>query len=139
MPFLPTTAGDRPRGMASIARFLMTMPGTWLDHLLSAATGRSSCSHYDAVDFIGKDVVEEEVVAGTHNGKQIVVKSGVNPKLESSTLSKWFIANLAILYKLLGEGKLIDQGFIDYLSYTTKIYELTQRYENVSVYFYDRE
>ena len=28
---------------------------------------------------------------------------------------------------------------LDYLSYTTKIYQLTQRYENVSVYFYDRE
>ena len=28
---------------------------------------------------------------------------------------------------------------LDYLSYSTKVYELTQRYENTSVYLYDRE
>ena len=43
------------------------------------------------------------------------------------------------MYRLLGEGKLGDEGVIDYLSYSTKIYQLTQKYENVSVYFYDRE
>ena len=43
------------------------------------------------------------------------------------------------MYRLLGEGKLGDEGVIDYLSYSTKIYQLTQRYENVSVYFYNRE
>ena len=68
-----------------------------------------------------------------------MVKSGVKPKIETITLSQWSIANLVILYKLLGEGKLLDQGVIDYLSYTTKVYQLTQRYENVSVYLYDRE
>ena len=117
-----------------------TLPGSWQDpqiHLMTAAAGRS-CHYYD-VDFIVRDVVEEEVVAGTNDGHHIVVKSGVKPKIESITLSQWYIANLAILYKLLGEGKLRDQGIIDYLSYTTKLYQLTQRYENVSVYLYDRE
>lgn len=121
---------------------LGTLPGAWQDpqvHLLTAASGRSSSSYHDIVDFACKDTVEEEVVAGTHEGRQIVFKSGVKPKLDSLTLSQWSIANLAILYKLLGEGKLGEQGMVDYLSYTTKIYQLTQRYENVSVYFYDRE
>ena len=114
----------------------------WQDsqiHLLSAATGKSACAHYDVVDFIGKETVEEEIVAGCHDGKHIVVKSGVKPEIETITLSQWSIANLVILYKLLGEGKLLDQGVIDYLSYTTKVYQLTQRYENVSVYLYDSE
>ena len=83
--------------------------------------------------------MEEEVVAGTHEGRQIIIKSGAKPKLDSLTLSQWSIANLAILYMLLGEGKLDEQGMVDYLSYTTNIYQLIQRYENISVYFYDRE
>ena len=68
-----------------------------------------------------------------------MVKSGVKPKLESITLSQWAITNPAILRKLIGEGQLVDQGIVDYLSYTKKIYHLNQWYENVSVYFYDRE
>ena len=43
-----------------------TMPGLWQDpqvHLVSSATGRSCNVHYDVVDFIAKDTVEEEVVA----------------------------------------------------------------------------
>ena len=43
------------------------------------------------------------------------------------------------MYTLLSEGKLKSNAVMDYLSYTTKIYQLTQRYENVSVYLYDRE
>ena len=104
------------------------------------ASGRSNNVFFDIVEFVGRDTIEEEVVAGTVDGKQIVVKSGSKPKLESVTLSQWSIANLAtIMYTLMGEGRLVGQGVVDYLSYTTKIYQLTQRYENASVYFYDRE
>ena len=39
---------------------------------LTAAAGRS-CHYHDVVDYIGKDVVEEEVVAGTDEGNHIVV------------------------------------------------------------------
>ena len=81
----------------------------------------------------------ETVVAGMHEGGQIILKSGVKPKLESLTLSQWSIANLAILYTVVGEGKLEGNGMLYYLSYTTKICQHTQRYENVSAYFYDRE
>ena len=127
---------------ASTFEHCATIPGLWQDpqvHLISSATGRSANVHYNVVDFTGKDAVEEEVVAGTHEGRQIIVKSGVKPKLEAITLSQWSIANMAIIYRLLGEGKLGDEGVIDYLSYGTKIYQLTQRYENVSVYFHDQE
>ena len=114
-----------------------TMPGSWQDpqiHLRSSAS-----AYHDIVDFVGKDTIEETVVAGMHEGGQVIIKSGVKPKLESLTLSQWSIANLAILYTLVGEGKLEGNRILDYLSYTTKIYQLTQRYENVSVYFYHTE
>jgi len=134
--------GTRPDGTATAGREQIgTLPGSWQDpqiHLMTAAAGRS-CAYYDVVDFIGRDMVEEEVVAGTTDGNRIIVKSGVKPKLESITLSQWSIGNLAILYKLLGEGKLRDLGIIDYLSYTTQVYQLTQRFDNFSVYQYDRE
>ena len=84
-----------------------TLPGSWQDpqiHLMTAAAGRS-CHYYDVVDFIGRDVVEEEVVAGTNDGNHIVVKSGVKPKIESITLSQWSIASLAILFQAPGGGK----------------------------------
>ena len=45
-----------------------TMPGLWQDaqvHLVSSATGRSCNVNYDVVDFIAKDTVDEEVVAGS--------------------------------------------------------------------------
>ena len=114
---------------------------SWQDpriYLAAAAVGKSTC-HHDIADFVAKDSVCEDVVAGTHDGTHIVVKSGSKPKLDNITLSQWSIANLAILYVLLGEGKLLPDDILDYLSYSTKVYELTQRYENTSVYLYDRE
>jgi len=71
---------------ASTFEHCATIPGLWQDpqvHLISSATGRSANVHYDVVDFIGKDTVEEKVVAGTHEGRQIIVKSGVKPKNRS--------------------------------------------------------
>ena len=59
--------------------------------------------------------------------------------MEAITLGQWSIANLAIMYNLLSEGKLVGNAVMEYLSYTTKIYQLTQGYENVSVYLYGRE
>ena len=75
-----------------------------------------------------------------HGEQQVVVKSGPKkPKLENLTLSQWSIANLAILYKLTSEGKLVGPALMDYLSYTTKIYQLVQKYSLNSVLLYDRE
>ena len=105
----------------------------------SSASGRSAHAYSDIVDFVGKDTMEETVVAGMHEGGQIILKAGVKPKRESLMLSQWSIANLAILYTLVGEGKLYGSSMLDYLSYTTNIYQLTQRYENMSVYFFTTE
>ena len=82
---------------ASVGRF-GTMPGSWFC--------RSAHAYHDIVDFVGRESMEETVVAGMHEGGQIILKLGVKPKLESLTLSQWSISNLAILYTLVGEGKL---------------------------------
>jgi hypothetical protein len=69
-----------------------------------------------------------------------VLKSGPRkPRLEAIALEQWSIANLAILYQLMADGKIQNASVIDYLSYATKIYQLCQRFEQSSVWFYDRE
>ena len=84
--------------------------------------------------------MEEEVVVGGQGEQQLVIKAGPKkPRLESLTLSQWSVANLGILYKLANEGKLGGPSLMDYLSYTTKVYQLVQKYSLVSVLLYDRE
>ncbi|MEW8147758.1 MAG: hypothetical protein AB2788_18585 [Candidatus Thiodiazotropha endolucinida] len=106
---------------------------------ISTASGKSASNFLDICDFIHSSV-EEEVVLGGHGEQQVIVKSGPKkPRLENITLCQWSVANLAILYKLVGENKLQGPSLMDYLSYTTKIYQLVQRYSLVSVLLYDRE
>ena len=84
--------------------------------------------------------MEEEIIVGGAGSHQVVLKSGPRkPRLENVSLAQWTVANLAILYKLHGESKLSGDAILDYLSYKTKIYQLVQRYNLVSVLFYDRE
>lgn len=115
---------------------------SWKDpqiYLSSAANGKSTPSHYDIVDFVGGGV-EEEIVVGGAGSHQVILKSGPRkPRLENVSLAQWTVANLAILYKLHGESKLNGDAILDYLSYTTKIGQLVQRYNLVSVLLYDRE
>ena len=76
---------------------------------------------------------------GGQGDQQIIVKLGPNkPKLENLTFSQWSIANLAILYKLVSDNKLSGPSMLDYLSYTTKVYQLVQRFSLHSVSLYDR-
>ena len=82
----------------------------WQVYLASAAAGKSSFTYHDIVDFVTKDTIDELVVAGVHDGSQLVVKTGSKANFESITLSQWSIANLAIMYTLLSEGKLISNG-----------------------------
>ena len=106
---------------------------------LATATGKSASVYHDICDFV-TNTVEEEVVIGGQGDQQIIVKSGPKkPKLEALTLSQWSIANLSILYRLVGEEKLAGQSLMDYLSYTTKVYQLVQRFSLISVLLYDRE
>ena len=73
--------------------------------------------------------MEEEVVLVGHG----------EPPMENLTLSQWSVANLAILYRLVNDHKLQGSSLMDYLSYTTKIHQLVQRYSLVSVLLFDRE
>lgn len=71
---------------------------------------------------------------------QLIFKSGLSkPKLESLSVWQWSVANLAILQKLLQENCLGQDQVLDYLSYTTRIYQLFSTHDIKSVYFYDRE
>ena len=115
---------------------------SWRDpqiFLESAASGKSAPMYYDITDFIGNQV-EEEIVVGGSGATQVVLKSGPRkPKLENVTLAQWSVANLAILYKLVAESKLHAGNILDYLSYTTKVCQLVQRYTLISVLLYDRQ
>ena len=118
-----------------------TMTHSWKDpqiYLASAAEGKST-SYHDITDFVVGNS-EEEIIVGGNGTQQVILKSGPRkPKLEAVTLAQWSVANLGILYKLLGEGKLDSKSILDYLSYTTKICQLVQRFNLVSVLLYDRE
>ena len=106
---------------------------------IATATGKSGLLYLDVCDFVPHSV-EEELVIGGQGEQQVVVKSGPKkPKLETLSLSQWSIANLSILYKLSSEGKLAGPALMDYLSYTTKIYQLVQKCNLASVLLYDRE
>lgn len=115
---------------------------SWRDpqiFLESAALGKSAPTHYDITDFVS-NTVEEEIIVGGNGMQQVVVKSGPRkPKLENVSLAQWSVANLAILYRLISESKLHAGNILDYLSYTTKICQLVQKYTIVSVLLYDRE
>lgn len=106
---------------------------------IASATGKSTSTFYDICDFV-PHAVEEDLLVGGQGDQQLVIKSGPKkPRLESLTLSQWSVANLAILYKLVNEGKLVGPSLMDYLSYTTKVYQLVQRYSLTSILLFDRE
>lgn len=106
---------------------------------ISSASGKSVSNYLDICDFV-QSSVEEDVILGGQGEQQIIVKSGPKrPRLENLTLCQWSVANLSILYKLVGDKKLIGPALLDYLSYTTKVYQLIQRYSLVSVLLFDRE
>ena len=115
---------------------------SWQDpqiFLESATSGKSAPTHYDITEFVANSV-EEEVLVEANGTQQVVVKTGPRrPKLETVTLAQWSVANLAILYRLVEGSKLHAGNILDYLSYTTKVCQLLQRYTLVSVLLYDRE
>ncbi|CAC5408595.1 unnamed protein product [Mytilus coruscus] len=81
---------------------------------------------------------DERIVSESGSG-QLILKSGPDkPKLESLNVSQWSMANLAILYKLLEEGRLAQNNILDYLSYATRTYQLFLSHDVTSVFFYDR-
>ena len=81
---------------------------SWRDpqiYLQAAASGKSSPSYYDITDFITGNV-EEEILVGGNGPQQVILRPGPKkPRLGTVTLAQWSVANLAILYRLLGEAK----------------------------------
>ena len=142
---LAQTTGSTPvdvtRNNSASPFNVLGTPPTWNDpqiHIASA-TGKSVDTYYDICDCVPSNI-EKEVLVGENGEQSIIVKSGPkNTLLENLTLSQWSVANMAILCKLLGEGKLNEPPLLDYLSHTTKIYQLVQQYGLLSVLQYDRE
>ena len=127
--------------MAQIGTVNQEPQPSWNDPQIhiALATGKSTSTFYDVCDFVPHSL-DEELVVGGQGEHQVVIKSGPKkPKFESLTLSQWSIANLSILYKLVNEGKLVGPSLMDYLSYTTKVYQLVQRFSLVSVLLFDIE
>lgn len=110
---------------------------------LRMASGKAgTATYHDISDFanLATSAVREEVVGNGTSGAQLVWRTGARkPKLSSLTIPQWSVANLAILSRLQEEGKLHGEHIMDYLSYTTRMYQLFQRYDAVSVFYYDRE
>ena len=134
----------KPNGPMSTERPLPN-DATWADPQIFLKMAAGKAEHetfYDIVDFINLygTVQQEEVVGSGQNGAQLIWKTGPRkPKLSSVTLPQWSVANLAIMSRLTEDGKLIGEAVTDYLSYTTRIYLMLQRYDITSVFLYDRE
>ena len=108
-------------------------------YLAAVASGNITPTYYDITEFVTGNM-EEEIIVGGNGSQQVILRSGPKkPKLESVSLAQWSVANLASLYWLLGDEKLDASNILDYLSYTTKICQLVQRFNLVSVLLYDRE
>ena len=108
---------------------------------LSTAAGKTLPSFLDITDFVNVGgAAHEEVVVNTDNGPQLVLRSGSRkPKLENVSIPQWSVANLAILHTIAGEKGYNVQDIMDYLSHTTRVCQLFQRFQVPSVLLYDRE
>ena len=86
------------------------------------------------VSSLSSVVVRDEMVSSGPSGAEFVWRTGSSkPKLSSLTMPQWSVANLAILSRLQDEGRLDATPTLDYLSYTMRIYQLLQRYDQVAV------
>ena len=73
--FKPSSFGGSAHPAAAAIPSGMTIPCI---HLMSATAGKSPLS-YHVTEFLSRDTIEEVVVAGAHEGKQIVIKSALSP------------------------------------------------------------
>lgn len=113
-------------------------PQVYLKSLDSLNLGASN--YLDITDFVNQSSATEERVVSRDGEGQLIYKSGpAKPKLESLSICQWSTANLAIMNKLLQGGTLSHHSLLDYLSYTTRIYQLLSAHDTRSVFLYDRE
>ena len=93
----------------------------------------------DFVDALIPQMNEETI--GSQGSARLTLNYGPKkPKLENLTIQQWVVGNTRIFYTLLEERKLSTMTEIqDYLAYSVKIMELSNRYEWKSVLLYDNE
>jgi hypothetical protein len=105
-----------------------------------ASGPRGKPKAFDIVDYVDcAGGVSEEIISSGPSGEFIMRTGPRKPALETLSLPQWSVANLAILSNLVGVGSLDQEGMLDYLSYTTKVYQLIKAYDQVSVFLYDRQ
>ena len=102
-------------------------------------TGEKALRIVDFVDnIVPKD--EERTLADGGNTKLVVSYKPKKPRLEQITMSQWVVSNTRIFYNLLASKKINSQADVqNYLAYTIKIMELSNRYQGTSVLKYDDE
>lgn len=144
--FLQETALDPARqqnaaqGMVGTSSSSVMGQASWQDPQIHLRNSAGKPPNYlDIVDFLGNEAdMPEEVVMDTKNGPQLVLRTNSRkPKLENITLSQWSIANVAILHSLMTQGASMT-SIADYLSHTTRIYQLIGKFTLQSVFLYDR-
>ncbi|XP_062570068.1 uncharacterized protein LOC134232131 [Saccostrea cucullata] len=138
--------GHQPTSYGGSSAHAMENTGTfsWQDpqiYLKSLSNSVSNSNYLDITEFANMSAnLQTERILSNNDDGQLIFKSGPSkPKLESLSISQWSVANLAILQKLLQDNCLTQGQILDYLSYTTRVYQLFSTHEVKSVYFYDRE
>ncbi len=113
-------------------------PGHYVMHL-DRKPGKAD--YLDITDFLPlQPQQEEETKLVTESGDGVVLKTGTKKTdLDKVTIPQWNCANMAIMDKLILDGKLSNAGERDYRNYTYIINELAIRYQWQSVLLYDRE
>lgn len=94
------------------------------------------------VDFLDNIVAkhEERTIADGGNTKLVVSYGLKRPRLEQVSLPQWVVSNTRIFYNLLFRRMLSTQSDVqNYLAYTIKIMELSDRYQWIWVLKYDDE
>ena len=94
------------------------------------------------IDFVGNIIPREDerTISDGGNTKLIVSYGPKKPKLEQVTFSQWVIANTIMFYNLMISRKLNSlEDIQNYLAYTVKVMELSNRFQWPSVLKYDDE
>eukprot|EP00918_Siedleckia_nematoides_P043909 GHVU01095968.1.p1 GENE.GHVU01095968.1~~GHVU01095968.1.p1 ORF type:complete len:366 (-),score=14.65 GHVU01095968.1:45-1142(-) len=126
----PTLAGIQQQSWAD--------PQLYINMASGAGQGKTKVLYItDYVD--SGSCTYDSVITTREDGHLVLQSQSRKPRLESLSLPQWSVANLAILNVLIQEGSLSKSGIVDYLSYTTKVYQLLKMFDQQSVYLYDKQ
>lgn len=114
-----------------------------VDHespLVYLAKPKGLKKYHDIADFLSDSVTGEEQSLGTQDGVELLLKPTQSKgKLDKVTQAQWCMANTRILAELLSSGQLHQCHLADYLAYTVKVCQLTERYTWGSILQFDRD